>query len=184
MEIKLNLASKVYLNRQSVRLWLMIGCTFLVLFLVWNLISGYRSYNRLQVLDTRFAELDLQVANVEGVPAGFTKERYAAVKNEINVANNIVAADRFRWTEMLSRFEELVPKDVSIRTIQPNYEDRSLRLGAVARDVTAMNTFMDNLLSSERFNQAFLQQHSTLDADQGDLNVQHTGFSLVIKEAF
>lgn len=184
MEIKLNLASKIYLNRQSVRLWLLLVCSSLVVLLLLNLSYGYRSYQHIKLLDSRFEELNLQVADIRGVPAGYSPERYKIVKSEIAAANQIVAADQFHWTELLNRFEVLLPKDVSIRSIQPDYKDRSIRLEGVAQNVSAMTRFMDNLLASNDFSQAFLQQHAEIDTQQLNSKLTQTGFSLVIREAF
>jgi type IV pilus assembly protein PilN len=184
MEIKLNLASKPYLNRQSVRLWLLAFCAVMAFLLVLNLSYTYQAYRQSNTLDDRFAELDKQIEGVKGVPAGYTPERYAAVKGEIALAKEIVAADQFHWTEMLSRFEAVVPRDVSIRSIQPNFKERSVIVSGIARDVSAMTKFLDNLLASETFNQAFLQRHGDVElAQQGD-KMKSTGFSLEIREAF
>ena len=184
MEIKLNLASKPYLNRQSVRLWLLIASSLLVILLLLNLIYGYQGIKQLHVLDTRFAELDKQVAGVAGVPAGYTPERYASLKKEVALANEIIAVDQFRWTEFFSRLEEVVPKDVSLRSIQPNHQDRSVTIVGQAKNVTAMTGFMDNLLTSDDLNQAFLQRHGNADVDVDGRKMQLTFFSLTIKEAF
>lgn len=177
MKIKLNLASKPYLYRQSVRLWLLLACSILLLLLVINGYYGYQNYRQLSLLESRFLELAGQASGVQRTPAGYTLENYAIVRAEVTLANEIVAADQFRWTALLSRFEELVPADVSIRTIQPNFSERSVRLACIARDVSAMTRFVDNLLTSEDLNQAYLQRHSEVESGQ-------VGFSLVIREAF
>jgi type IV pilus assembly protein PilN len=184
MEIKLNLASKPYLNRQGVRLWLLLACSFMLLLLVINGYYGYQNFRQLRLLESRFLELDGQAFTVQGAPSGYTPENYAAVGDKIVLANAIVAADQFRWTVLLSRFEELVPDDVSIRTIQPNFKERSVTLAGVALDVSAMTRFVDNLLLSEDLNQAYLQRHGEVKSDQGGGNQFYVGFSLVIREAF
>ena len=183
MKIKLNLASKPYLNRQSVRLWLLLACSFMLLLLVLNGYYGYQNFQQLRLLESRFLALDGQVSTVQGVPSGYTPEGYADVGDKIVLANEIVAADQFRWTVLLSRFEELVPDDVSIRTIQPNFKERSVQLAGVALDVSAMARFVDNLLLSEDLNQAYLQRHGEVKSGQGDSQL-YVGFSLVIREAF
>ena len=184
MEIKLNLASKPYLNRQNVRLWLLIACAFRALLLVLNCIYGYQNYRQLSSLESRFQELDEQVSGVPGAPTSYTPEKYAVVKGEVALANEIAAADQFRWTLLLSRFEELVPADISIRTIQPNFKERSVQLACIARDVSAMTQFVDNLLTSQDLNQAYLQRHGDIESDVGGRKQVLVGFSLMIREAF
>lgn len=184
MEIKLNLASKPYLNRQSVRLWLFLACSFMLLLLAVNGYYGYQSYRQLSLFESRFLELEGQVSAVEKVPAGYTSENYAVVVGKVALANDIVAADQFRWTALLSRFEELVPADVSIRTIRPDFKERSVQLTGIARDVSAMTRFVDNLLTSEHLSHAYLQRHAEVELKRGGRSQFHVGFSLLIREAF
>ncbi len=184
MEIKLNLASKPYLNRQSARLWLLLLGALMVLLLLLNGSYGYRNYRQLQLLDTRFQELNDQLSGIHGPSAEYTPEKLVAVKVEVELANEIIDADRFRWTDLLSRFESLLPADVSIHSIQPNFKAHSVQLSGVARDVSALTEFVDNLLTSEDLNQAFLQSHGEVVKQQNNRSQELTGFSIVIREAF
>ena len=184
MEIKLNLASKLYLNRQRVRFWLLLTCAFMLLLLVLNCFYGYQNWRQLRLLESHFQELGGQVSGVQGDSSGYTPDKYAEVKSEVALENEIVAADQFRWTTLLSRFEELLPADVSIRTIQPNFKERSVQLSCLARDVSAMTRFVDSLLTSDDLNQAYLQRHGDVDSNVNGSKQVQVGFSLVIREAF
>ena len=77
-----------------------------------------------------------------------------------------------------------MPDDVSIRTIQPNFKERSVQLTGVARDLSAMTRFVDNLLHSEDLAQAYLQRHSEVVSEPGGRSLAQVGFSLQIREAF
>jgi Tfp pilus assembly protein PilN len=185
MEIKLNLASKPYLNRQAVRLWLLLVCALLLLFLVFNVLYGFQNYREKLLLKDRMLELEAQLANLPGGATGYTPEKLVVLKDEITLAREIVAADQFQWTHLLGRFEELVPNDVSLRTIQPDFRTHSLKISGFARNVSAMTLFIDNLLGSEDLNQVFLERHAEVESDQqGGLPQMQTGFSLIIREAF
>jgi Tfp pilus assembly protein PilN len=184
MEIKLNLASKPYLNRQIVRRCILFACTILVLLLVFNFYYLYQNYRQLGLLENLHAELEEQVASVPGAPATYSPENHAVVKEQVSVANEVVAADQFRWTKLLSRFETLVPVDVSLRSIRPDFKQRSVQLLCVARDVPAMTAFVDNLLGSEDFNQAYLQNHAELETQTNGRSQVMINFSLQIQEAF
>ncbi len=184
LEIKLNLASKPYLNRQSVRLWLLLTCALMLLLLILNCSYGYQNWRQLRLLDSRFQELAGQVSGVQGASTDYTPEKFATVISEISLGNAIVAADQFHWTNLLSRFEELLPADVSIRSIQPDFNKQSLKLTCVARDVSAMTRFVDNLLTSEDLSQAYLQRHGEIESDLGGRKMVQVGFSLVVREAF
>jgi len=184
MEIKLNLASKPYLNKQSVRLWILFGCTLMILLLIFNGFHAYQNYRQLGVLENHFKELEAQVSSVPGVPANYSLENHAFVRESIALANDFAAADQFRWTRLLSRFEELVPDDVSLRSIRPNFKERSVQLTCVALDVASMTSFVDNLLGSDDLNQAYLQNHAEVESQPGGRGQVQIGFSLQIREAF
>ena len=184
MEIRLNLASKPYLNRKSIRLWLNSSCVFLMLLFLINCYYGYQNYRQLNLLESRFAELNTQLSGIQGSPVYFTAENYAKIMADVAATNQIIDADQFHWTSLLSRLEELLPDDVSVRTVQPQFNERSLQLTAVARDVSAMTAFLDNLLESEDFNQAYLSRHSENAATTGRGGLNTVGFSLEIRRAF
>lgn len=184
MEIRINLSSKPYLNRRNVRLWLLVACAVTVLLLVLNLVFAYQNIRHLARLDSRMEEMAGQVSGQSISASGYTAEKLAALKNEIARDNEIVAADQFRWTRLLGRFEELLPAEVSIRSIQPDFKDRSVQLSCVARDVTAMTQFVDLLLRSEDLNQAYLLRHGDVESSVAGMPAIQTGFSLVIREAF
>lgn len=184
MEIKLNLASKPYLNRQIVRRWVLFACTILVLLLIFNFYYVFQNYRQINLLENLSAELETQVASVPGVPATYSPENHAAIREQVAIANDFVAADQFRWTQLLSRFEELIPADVSLRSIRPDFKQGSVQLSCVARDLSAMTAFVDNLLNSDDLNQAFLQNHTEIEMLLNGRNQIMIGFSLQIKEAF
>ncbi len=96
-------------------------------------------------------------SGVPGATADYTRKSMLRSRVKSALEHEIIAADQFRWTILLSRFEELLPADVSIRSIQPDFNGHSVRLACLARDVSAMTRFVDNLLTSEDLSQAYLQ---------------------------
>jgi type IV pilus assembly protein PilN len=182
MEFRLNLASQSYLDRRTVRRWLLLVGGFAALLLVVNLGYGYFNVQQLNQVDAHLAELDAKLmAQRSDTSVAFTPESLARLKKQIDDANQIIAADRFRWTALLTRLETLLPDDVAIRSVKPNYRDRSLQITAVARDTVAMTTLLDKLLASEDLNQVYLSSQSQTVLQDGEEVLQ---FALVIKGAF
>jgi len=186
MQIQLNLASRPYYNRRAVRFWLLATGLFLVLMLILNLVFGYQNYRQYQQVGRHLAELDTRLMDVQGyVPEKFSSDDYDLTLEQVAELNRVLEADQFRWTSLLNRLEELVPDNVSINSIQPDFSSRSLRVQAVSRDVQGMTDFLDALLASPDLNQAFLQQHRELkDQSKGGRSAADIGFSLEIREAF
>jgi type IV pilus assembly protein PilN len=182
MHFRLNLASRVYLDRRSVQRWLLLTGGLLMLLLAVNLLYTYRYVQQLLVIDGRLAEIDDKLAARRGTTTtAYTPENFARVKGQIGAANQIIDADQFRWTALLGRFEALLPEEVAIRSLQPNYRDRTLQVTAVARDTAAMTAFLDELLGSEDMRQAFLLNHALTEQPDGGTLV---AFSIVVREAF
>jgi hypothetical protein len=70
---------------------------------------------------------------------------------------------------------------VAIRSLRPNYKDRSLQISAVARDTIAMTDLLDALLESEEMGEVYLLSQSSAGENGGESLVS---FSIVIQEAF
>lgn len=182
MEMRLNLASRSYLDRRSARRWMLLVAALLAVLLAVNSLYAYRSWQQLQQVDARLAEAGEKLAARHGqVRESFSAEAYAQVMGRVAAANELIAAEGFRWTGLLGRFEGLLPDQVSIRSLQPDFKERSLKVSAVAADVPAMTAFIDALLASAEQRQVYLLSQGPEDLPDGSPAVQ---FSLVIREAF
>lgn len=182
MEFRLNLASRSYLDRRSVQRWLLLVGVLLALLLAVNLLYANRIVQQLSLVNGRLSEIDARMtAQLGRTSTVYTPENFARVMGEVGVANQIIDADQFRWTVLLGRFEELLPDDVAIRSLQPNYRDHSLQITAVARDTTAMTRLLDALLASTDMKEAYLLTQASGEQPNGEPVVE---FSVVIREAF
>jgi Tfp pilus assembly protein PilN len=182
MQFNINLASRNFLDRRSVRRWLSLISVLAMLLLMVNVGYAYISLQQLKRIDALLAELDTKLlAQRSETAVSYSPANLVKVMAEIEAANEIIAADRFRWTSLLSRLEQLLPDEVAVRSLTPNYRDRSLQVSAAAIDVKAMTEFLDNLLSSSDLKQAYLLSQSPVQQQESEVGVQ---FTLVIKEAF
>jgi len=182
MEFRLNLASRSYLDRRTARRWLLLVGGFAGLLLAVHLVYGYVNLQQLSRVNARLAEIDAKtMAQRSETAVAFTPESLAKVKARIVAANQLLADEHFRWTALLTRLEELLPEDVAIRSLKPNFRDRSLQVTALARDNAALTALLDSLLDSTDMSQAYLLNQSTALQPDGSEVVQ---FSLIIKEAF
>lgn len=182
MELRINLASRVYLDRRTVRRWLFLSLVLLALLLAVNILYGYRNVRQLEQVEQHITEMETRLVKQRGLQVkDFSKERFAEVMGEVSAANQIIAADRFRWTSLLGRFEELLPGDVAISSLTPDFRSRSLKISATARDEAGVKELLDRLLGSSDMNQVFLLSQATTEQPDGSYGVS---FSLLIREAF
>lgn len=186
MQIDLNLATKPYLNRRAVRFWLLLASAGLVVILGLNLSYGYQNYRQYRQVGELLQELDQRMAAVEGVALQeFSPAAYEQALEKVAILNRTLEADQFRWTDLLNRLEKLVPAGVRISSLRPDFEDRSLEIQAIAREIGDMTAFLDALLHSQGLDQAFLLRHQEQDVENASgYRQQVINFSLHIEEAF
>lgn len=182
MELRINLANRAYLNRRAVRRWLLLLCGGLLLLVIFTLNELLTNYQQLRQVETRSAELDQQLVGLKGVSGHYSPENHGRVRRQVEIANQLIDGDRFQWTALLSRLEELVPADVSISSLQPDFKNHSVRVEAVARDVPAMTVFLDALLNSGDLDQVYLLRQA--EAESRNTPQTLVRFSLEIREAF
>ena len=182
MDLRINLASRPYLNRRAVWHWLLLLGGGLLLVLIINLNFGLTNYQHLRQLEARHAELDQQLSGLKGVAGQYSPEKFEQIRKQVDSVNRLILADEFQWTVLLNRLEELVPDDVSISSIQPDYKARGLRMEGVAKDVSAMMDLLDRLLASNDLNQVYLLRQA--ETEKRDRRTNLVAFSLEIREAF
>lgn len=185
MKLTLNLASRTYLNRRALITFYWILIAALVALLVFNLLFFYRSQVQAQQIKGHLEELDRDLAKGQGEAQTFNQQAYDKLLAEVDAANDIIAKDSFRWSDLLGALEQLVPEGVALRGIQPDFKDRSLELQGVAEDIPQLRSFLDRLVADERLGQATLLQQARIqpkDAGGGESEV--VAFSISVKEAF
>lgn len=176
MKLTINLASRRYLNQRS----LTVGFFVLIFLLVVILCLQGRNY-----LDARQLEREYQ-GHLEHLqeqllgklpqqmsPADLAEHRAALLK-----AQEILERDAFRWTRIFDRMERLLPKGVSLRSFNPDYERKTLSLTGVARDLATLQALLDNL-HADAFERAYLlsQAETRLKDSRG---MEHTAISFVV----
>ncbi len=186
MAFSLNLASRRYVNRRLLFRCYRLAALVLVLGLLGLLGYGWRRIGETRTYRRQLAELQRVAAKEgEGREKPPTAAEQARLEKELAYVENILKQDRFRWTLLFDRLEDLAIEGVRIGTIEPDYQDGSLRLTALARDDRKMRDFLDRLLASEDFSDVFLMEQARLEVKDGNNQPRSAiGFTLVLKGAF
>lgn len=186
MAFSLNLASRRYVNRRLLFRCYRLAALVLVLSLLglvgygWRRIGETRSYRR------QLAELQqVSVREGEGLEKPPSAAEQVRLEKELAFVEKILIQDRFRWTLLFGRLEDLAIEGVRIGTIEPDYQDGSLRLTALARDDLKMRDFLDRLLASKDFSDVFLLEQERVEVKDGNNRPRSAiGFALLLKGAF
>lgn len=182
MYFRLNLSSRVYLDRRSVRRWLLLGGGLLALVLAANLLYAVRNIQQLRQVGGHLTEIESKLASQRSSGATkYTPDEYARVMARIGAANKLIEADQFRWSVLLDKLEKLLPEGVAIRNLDPDFKEHSLKISAVARDTAAMTALLDALLSSADMRKVQLTEQSWTTTAGSEAILS---FSIEIQEAF
>jgi len=160
MKFTLNLASRSYVNRKFLYVtYGLVGMLLLVILLI-NLLTLIDLHTT--TVDTRkkLAALQMSAASQDADMAGYSAQALTKLGQSIDAANEVLRRDSFRWTELLDRFENLVPQRVRVRAITPDYKNQSIAIVCEAKDIAAMKQFIDKLNRSGFYRQVLLTQQS------------------------
>ncbi|UWZ81176.1 PilN domain-containing protein [Geoalkalibacter halelectricus] len=186
MKLNLNLADRIYVHRRALFAAYVAMATILLVMLVVSLVLFARARGEIADLEQRLGELRERVAVHDDSDVGdLSPAAQRQLLSDIAFANAILERDNFRWTQLLDRLEELVPEGVSIRSILPDHRTGSLNLTVVARGLSEMTAFLDQLMASEHLGGVYLlRQEKTTVTDFAGREREALQFSLTLGEAF
>lgn len=184
MKLTLNLANRSHVHKRTLY-WF-----YAVIFIgmaICSVAQGdlwLRLHRQQRQVETRLQEVQ-QTQAVRRPLADSSPKALPALRQEVLLANDILARDSFRWTVMLDHLEEVVQDGITIRAMQPDYQAGSLRLSAAARGLPQLGSFLDRLLASGFFADVYLlDQTSTKLKDAAGVERSAIAFSLLLKGAF
>ncbi|MBE0596299.1 MAG: PilN domain-containing protein [Desulfuromonadales bacterium] len=183
MKLTLNLASRSYVNRRALYLFYTLLIGVLLLLLVFHLAWGWRLHAHSRQVAAQVEELDKQLGEVPDdtalviTPAAW--ERQATL---VGFANVVLERDGFRWTALLDRLEEVASEGITIRSLQPDPKENSIKIAGQARSVQHLQEFLDQLMASSAFPETYLLQQATEKVKaSGGSERPVIGFSLLLK---
>jgi hypothetical protein len=184
MKLHLNLASRVYPNRQVLYAIYTVAIVALTAVLILNLSQVRSMQAQSRKIQAYLAETERGLAAVPAEEEATPAARQRQMK-EIAYANDILVRQGFRWTALLGRLEEVAVEGVSLRTIQPDYREGSLRITGLARGMEVLQRYLDRLIAAPHFSDVFLlQHHGAKIRDEQGREREAINFSLVLKGAF
>ena len=160
--LHLNLASRPYRDYRPVYAVVVVS-SLLVAFMMLNNIDTYYRYirdtkstrNKITDLDSQTQQEQRQTAELTQRLRGFNVR---LLSEQTQFANARLAERAFSWSELLDRLERVLPDDVRLESIAPNFSKDGyvhLVLAAVGKNSESMVHMLDRLNHDLRFNKAF-----------------------------
>ena len=141
MRLKINLATRTYID--SARLNVVVGViiAFLVLALIFTVRTVATTAGEIQLTSSELALLQ-----GKGSGKGKVEEKeYQSLLAKVSAANTIIARKTYNWLQLLDNLEGVVPDGVAMTAIEPEQKGNGLRLSGVARSFAELRRFMETL---------------------------------------
>lgn len=160
MKFEINLASERYWRVRIIQggLYLLSG-----IFLVTALIGIqdlliYRGEianleDRLNKLTQQEAKLDEELNREDPGPS---EEEVSTLAFEVSIANSLIRQKSFSWTALLTDLERAIPKNISISSIQPHFNEAKISLSGIALSLEDLTNLIIKLEGSPVFEGVFL----------------------------
>jgi hypothetical protein len=165
--LRTNLATRPFYNDRPVRLGIAVAIAAVGLLTAYN---GARILTLSQQNSELASRADTAEARTRELRTRADTMRKALAQDDMSVvqaaareANLLIARRAFSWTDLFNRFEETLPANVRIATVQPQQDDQGRMLVAVtvhARRVEDLDEFIERLEQTGAFRGVLSRQES------------------------
>ncbi|MBN2429155.1 MAG: hypothetical protein JXK94_12535 [Deltaproteobacteria bacterium] len=181
MKFKLNLASRLYINRRALHLGFGAVIGLLLVMLSLNLMNTVFLQGHIKQLKTYLKTYPAPETLAGGTPANLGRPLEKVVE-DIRFANDILEKRRFYWTGFLDQLEGLAADKIKIRAIQPNFSERTVRMSGLAANLRDLQQFLEKLSADASFSDYFLlEQGQTSLKEEGRMPREAVAFTVLVK---
>ncbi len=178
---ELNLVSRERLRAQRWNSSLQWSLPFLLVGVLLLAVGAYQHHKAFSVVEHQLRILRSQSEPPSKLPK-VTKGRQKKQQREVAWVNQRINEIGFSWEDLLSRLEQTLTEGISLRSIRPHIQDRTVRLEGKALNQTALQVYLAGLLDSDNFPETDLLSHAIETKPQE--GPAHIRFTLTLKEAF
>jgi type IV pilus assembly protein PilN len=150
MRLKINLATRIYIDNQRLNLGIFLVVAVSVLSLAF-------SVNAIVTNVWEIEKIAGEINALEGKTRGNVGEKeYQGLLAKIGAANSIIDGKTYNWLALLDKLESVVPDGVALTAIQPEPKAEGLKLNGVAGNFQALRRFVENLEGDHSFSEVYL----------------------------
>lgn len=169
MRLAINLATRIYINKRRVNLFIACALALLILIMMLNARNIAAGLGEMGRLEKGIAKLEgkSRSAKDSAVP----EKEYKTLIGRIKFANGVIERKSFDWLMLLDRLENVVPERVGIASIVPSAKDMELKLSGVALKFDDLRKFIENLEASEFFTDVYLISQTDIKGKEGEQGI-------------
>ena len=160
--LHLNLASRPYRDYKPLYAVVVITSLAIAFLMLNNVETYFRYVSETQTTRSKIASLDNETDGEKRRAAGADAQLKGidliTLDSETKFINAQLAERAFSWSELLDRLERVLPDDVRIRTISPQFQKNGLVHFELACDAKAPDSYLrtlTRLINSPYFSDAF-----------------------------
>ncbi len=159
MQLKINLATRNYIDAFKLNSVLTICTVLLLAFMVVNILYIAKNAGELKRIagETNFLQEKSRTGG-KAVP----EADYKALLARIQFANGVIEKKSFNWLLLLNRLEEVVPDGVAISEIEPDIKEQTLKLAGKTRSFNSLRRLLENMEKSTYYSDIFLLSQSQI----------------------
>ena len=159
MKLKLNLATKIYINRRALYFGYGAVIGLLLLMLCLNAMNCILLQGHIGQLKDYLKAFPAPEVLTQDTSKNASRPLDKMVE-DIRFANSILERRRFHWTDFLDQLESLATEKIKIRSIQPNFQSKNVKLSGLARNLSDLQKFLENLSAKAAFADYFLLEQA------------------------
>jgi hypothetical protein len=168
--LKTNLSTRPFYNLRAVRALLGAAGLLVLAFTLFNAVQLARLTASQSTLGGRAADAEREAARLRTEAARIRSQvnpqELQVVADAAREANAIIDQRAFSWTDLLTQFEDTLPADVRITTVQPRLEKDGrfvVAIGVQARRAEDLDAFVEALETGGGFRNVLAVQEVSDD---------------------
>ena len=138
-------------RRAGIAVWT--GALATVVFLVFTYFQARESQIEAARIGLSIDRLRHSIDKEEGSRGGLDQK---SLDQKVELVNDILLKKAFSWTGFLNDLEKATPKDISIKKIEPHFNDNSVNLSGEALTLKDLTRLILSLEGQNQFNNVFL----------------------------
>jgi len=158
MLLTINLATRIYINKRRLNIFIAVTLILLTLILLFNVREVVKGYGEKRRLTHGIAVLEGKSKDAKS--SAVSEKEYQALLGRIKFANVIIEQKTFDWLMLFDKLENVVPDGITIVSIEPSPKDGGLKLAGIAKNFGNLRKFMENLEDSGYFTDIYLVSQS------------------------
>ena len=186
--IRTNLSTRPFYNARAVHALLVLLSAIVLAITAYNVVQLFSLTSSQRTLGAKAAASEREAARLRAdavqTLARVDQKELAVVDKAARESKSIIDQRVFSWTDLLSHFEETLPADVRITSVQQQQAGRQMVvIKAQGRNIDDLNTFIEALEKTGAFRDVIPLNEVLMENDIYNATIEATYMPRVQKEA-